>query len=381
MHDTFTPKTQSRAILITQDQPDPKHNLKYQRTTNNLSPLLTHTMKKVLLYVVGILLFVSQFARIFSSRTHMSHQRVMVVTAHPDDESMFFGPTIRHIADPAKNNTIYLLVMSNGNSEGLGTVRAQEQYNAAEKLGIPRDNVVVIDDPKLPDSMEAEWETELVASHVSGYFDLWHPETVITFDDYGVSNHANHKATYAGVLLATLPVVKEDPKFSMMTLYSVPLWRKYLFTADGLVTKLMRNFKIQYQLMISTTDYHFINVALREHKSQMTWYRNLWSLFSRYMVVNELSEVNFGKALRSEVFEDEIKEKAKQAWELRERAENKQTKVERPKGSGTKPAKKKSAKATNTAVTRQKPDFSILPVVEQTASENAKATDIVHEEL
>ncbi|KAK3895771.1 hypothetical protein Pcinc_000524 [Petrolisthes cinctipes] len=41
-----------------------------------------------------------------------SKQRVLVVTAHPDDEVMFFGPTILHYTQHT-NTTLYLLCLSN----------------------------------------------------------------------------------------------------------------------------------------------------------------------------------------------------------------------------------------------------------------------------
>lgn len=40
-------------------------------------------------------------------------RRVLIVTAHPDDECMFFGPTILSLAKRS-NCTIYLLCLSNG---------------------------------------------------------------------------------------------------------------------------------------------------------------------------------------------------------------------------------------------------------------------------
>lgn len=40
-------------------------------------------------------------------------RRVLIVTAHPDDECMFFGPTILSLAKRS-NCTVYLLCLSNG---------------------------------------------------------------------------------------------------------------------------------------------------------------------------------------------------------------------------------------------------------------------------
>jgi LmbE family N-acetylglucosaminyl deacetylase len=37
-----------------------------------------------------------------------------------------------------------------GNGDGLGRVREQELYRAYERLGVPAENVTVLDDPYVP---------------------------------------------------------------------------------------------------------------------------------------------------------------------------------------------------------------------------------------
>lgn len=317
-------------------------------------------MRKFILYTLGILLFVSQFARIFSSKTHMQNQSVLLVTAHPDDETMFFGPTLRHVLDPRKNNSVHLLVLSNGNSEGLGQLREAEMHNASLRIGLNPANLAVVDDSRLPDSMEAEWDQAVVAEHVAQHIERWQPQTVITFDEHGVSGHANHKAVHGGVLAASVSRAAAERDFTMLTLYSVPLWRKYLFSVDSVLTKLTRNLAVQYNVIMGSLDYHHITAALNCHRSQITWYRRLWSFFSRYMLVNDLGEVNFGRALRSDTFKGEAKAKVLEAWENRERGQNFQTLVHKPKPTK---ARSHASQQPSREITRQKP-FTVLPVVE-----------------
>lgn len=50
----------------------------------------------------------------FNWRTKVSMNRVLFVISHPDDESMFFGPVIHHIARNL-DSRIYLLCLSHGN--------------------------------------------------------------------------------------------------------------------------------------------------------------------------------------------------------------------------------------------------------------------------
>lgn len=47
-----------------------------------------------------------------------SNDRVLIVTAHPDDECMFFGPTLCHLAD--RNIQAKVLCLSKGNFYGKG---------------------------------------------------------------------------------------------------------------------------------------------------------------------------------------------------------------------------------------------------------------------
>lgn len=92
--------------------------------------------------------------------------KALVVTAHPDDECMFFGPTILGLRQ--QNAEVYGLVLSNGeysctcfpkfltgsnqvahpgNSEGLGKERELELVESYAILGVDRDKVSVLDHP------------------------------------------------------------------------------------------------------------------------------------------------------------------------------------------------------------------------------------------
>lgn len=83
----------------------------------------------------------------------MRHEfkRVLLVTAHPDDEAMFFAPTLLTLFElgvPVK-----LLCLSTGNAKGMGTVRSQELVNACKYLGIADKDIVIIDDKYSPHSV------------------------------------------------------------------------------------------------------------------------------------------------------------------------------------------------------------------------------------
>lgn len=64
--------------------------------------------------------------------------------AHPDDEAMFFVPSIMHLK---KTNELYILCLSNGNFDGLGKIREKELHASAKYLGFKDSKVV--DNPQL----------------------------------------------------------------------------------------------------------------------------------------------------------------------------------------------------------------------------------------
>lgn len=61
-------------------------------------------------------------------------QSVLLLTAHPDDECMFFTPAIRKFI--AEGFEVELLCLSTGDYYGKGVVRRQELERSAKVLGI-----------------------------------------------------------------------------------------------------------------------------------------------------------------------------------------------------------------------------------------------------
>ena len=70
---------------------------------------------------------------------------VLVLTAHPDDEVMFFAPTI--LALTALGVQVFGLCLSIGNADALGAIRTTELIDSYRALGISESNVKNIDDP------------------------------------------------------------------------------------------------------------------------------------------------------------------------------------------------------------------------------------------
>lgn len=215
-----------------------------------------------------------------------ANKRVLFVTSHPDDECMFFGPLILALTKRLDCQP-YVLCLSNGNFEKLGNVRRDELWNSCQMLGIPASNIILVNATHLPDDPNIEWKTESIAALVLNTVESLDIQAIFTFDRDGVSHHPNHCAVYyatASLCLANL--LPKDCKF--YTLDSVNILRKYLSIFDLVCTCLMST----HWSILSWKEASIIRHAMREHYSQMKWFRWLYIYFSRYMFINSLREVN-----------------------------------------------------------------------------------------
>lgn len=66
-------------------------------------------------------------------------------------------------------------------------------------LSWPNVTDIVIHDSNMQDGPVYKWNASVVASHVSKFLLSIAAHVVVTFDEYGVSGHPNHSATFYGV--------------------------------------------------------------------------------------------------------------------------------------------------------------------------------------
>uniref|UniRef100_A0A0A9XT99 N-acetylglucosaminylphosphatidylinositol deacetylase n=1 Tax=Lygus hesperus TaxID=30085 RepID=A0A0A9XT99_LYGHE len=71
---------------------------------------------------------------------------VLLVTAHPDDECIFFTPAILAFL---RTHTVHLVCFSDGDAEGLGHIRIKELSGATSVLNLQPQHVTCIRDPRL----------------------------------------------------------------------------------------------------------------------------------------------------------------------------------------------------------------------------------------
>ncbi|KAG2522534.1 hypothetical protein BBI17_005257 [Phytophthora kernoviae] len=178
--------------------------------------------------------------------------------------------------------------------QGPATIE-KELRACATYLGLSSDHVQVLEDPKLQDGMESQWDVPHIAAIVAAYVDKHSIDVVFTFDDYGVSGHANHIATHFGVKRALQQqqercnAAESDEKIVRgWGLESTSLVRKYVGILDTALSYwLSRQDGEQDErqfVFVFRPRWNYNAMAM--HQSQFVWYRRLFVAFSRYTFIN-----------------------------------------------------------------------------------------------
>jgi N-acetylglucosaminylphosphatidylinositol deacetylase len=71
--------------------------------------------------------------------------RILLVTAHPDDESFFFAPTLLSLL--TRPPLVFSLCLSIGDADGLGAIRKDELASSLDVLGVDESRRWVVDSP------------------------------------------------------------------------------------------------------------------------------------------------------------------------------------------------------------------------------------------
>ncbi|XP_031403574.1 N-acetylglucosaminyl-phosphatidylinositol de-N-acetylase isoform X2 [Punica granatum] len=165
----------------------------------------------------------------FLSRGGVSDRRnVLLVVAHPDDESMFFSPTISYLI--ARGHNLHILCLSVGNADGLGNIRKEELYKACEVLKVPHQQVKVLDHQELQDGFGKAWSHSLVSEIIEEEILTNGINAIITFDNYGVSGHCNHRDVHHAVRKLLHDTSRRD--IEAWELVSTSILRKYSGPVD-----------------------------------------------------------------------------------------------------------------------------------------------------
>ncbi|PIN20269.1 N-acetylglucosaminyl phosphatidylinositol de-N-acetylase [Handroanthus impetiginosus] len=215
-------------------------------------------------------------------------RNVLLVIAHPDDESMFFTPTINYLI--SRGHNLFVLCMSNGNADGMGNIRKEELYLASTILKIPTGQVKILDHPDLQDGFGNAWNWNLLASIIEEETCAHAIDLIITFDGYGVSGHCNHCDVHHGV--RKLLHGTSGRHIEAWELASINILRKYSGPLDIWLSIIFARFQPNGQShCLLNLDPRKSYAAMAQHSSQWVWYRKLFVTFSSYTYVNTLRKI------------------------------------------------------------------------------------------
>jgi hypothetical protein len=129
-------------------------------TTNSRNPIsgLSRLLLAVSIMILAFVLLLQPPTADLSTTLNDGNdaKTALILTAHPDDEVMFFTPTVLALLDAGWE--VDALCLSNGmccliwrelmvgNGDGLGHVREEELFRSYEYLGVPFERVTVLDD-------------------------------------------------------------------------------------------------------------------------------------------------------------------------------------------------------------------------------------------
>ena len=144
-------------------------------------------------------------------------ERVMVVTAHPDDPEFGAGGTVAKLVKEGREVTY--VIVTNGNKgssdrtmtpERLARIREEEQRNAARTLGVERVEFLGHPDGELEDTRDLRRD-------VTREIRRWRPDLVITMNpnrSYNLgASHRDHRIVGGVVLDCVYPLARDHMAF------------------------------------------------------------------------------------------------------------------------------------------------------------------------
>ncbi|XAR48703.1 N-acetylglucosaminylphosphatidylinositol deacetylase [Bertholletia excelsa] len=196
-------------------------------------------------------------------------KNILLVIAHPDDESMFFTPTINYLA--SRGHNLHIVCMSTGNADGMGSLRSKELYLAAAVLKIPIQQVKILDHPELQDGFGKVWSSDLVAIIAEEAVLSNNINLIITFDKYGVSGHCNHRDVNNGIRKLMQDDAERD--IEAWELVSTNILRKYSGPLDVWLSLVLAMYNKNGELYcLLNAQPHKSYAAMAQHESQWVWY-------------------------------------------------------------------------------------------------------------
>ncbi|KHJ40617.1 N-acetylglucosaminyl-phosphatidylinositol de-N-acetylase domain protein [Trichuris suis] len=217
-----------------------------------------------------------------------TNKTILLVTAHPDDECMFFAPTLLNLRRMSCH--IIVVCLTSGGYRHSREVRKLELHNSCRLLGVPKEDVLVLDDNRFPDNPMISWDQDCVTSLLEKIMISRNVDVVFTFDQFGVSGHLNHCSIHRSFrqLLQQHRMPKDARLYVLDT---VSLVRKYSGIFDFVLVLPQCGLSDKLCFINSPIDALRSCHAMSMHGSQLAWFRLLYLLYSRYMFINQFTRL------------------------------------------------------------------------------------------
>ena len=236
--------------------------------------------------------------RIFLPDGIEQSKKFLLFVAHPDDECLFFSPTILGLI--ARNKLGHIVVISTGNSQGLGPLREKELIQSCEILNIPPTRCLALNITNMQDDPKHWWPKDNLSQIIDHYIKSFQADLVITFDRGGISGHVNHRSI-AWAMEYYISQTKKTPLIYQLSTVSslfeytsiVDLFRTLLKFLPRIFRWLLR-LNNDYRVLFVNSPWKYVQAlrAFHAHRSQVLWYRHLYTSFSRHMFINDLIQIS-----------------------------------------------------------------------------------------
>lgn len=191
--------------------------------------------------------------------------RHLLLIAHPDDESMFFAPTLLNL-----KGDLDVLCLSSGNKEGKGRIRKKEFEKAMRYSGSRLFLLNAFEDGE-------DWSPRFIYLNLIAYYSLRPFDVLMTFDSRGVSGHKNHISCYEGA-----EMFLRDTNVKGMFLESKNIFYKYVF-----------DFSCHGTSYVTPVSMYTVPAKMILcHKSQLKFHMYLYILFSNFLTYNDFRSIN-----------------------------------------------------------------------------------------
>ncbi|CAL5400053.1 unnamed protein product [Camellia sinensis] len=157
------------------------------------------------------------------------------------------------------------------NADGMGNIRKEELYQASAVLKVPLQQVKILDHPDLQDGFGKVWRCDLLARIIEEEILNHAIDLIITFDNYGVSGHCNHRDVNQGIRKLLRATAERD--LEAWELVSTNILRKYSGPVDIWLSLMYAMYHKKGQLHCMLNEHPRKSyIAMAQHMSQWIWY-------------------------------------------------------------------------------------------------------------